>query len=203
MQDDVENVFESVVLDNDEFVEVYYCGLVLEKVGDLDGVVEVFCMVLCLDLEDLGGVFIWFVVIGVSQFLVKMLDVYVVNLFDQYVDVFEDILVDEFGYCVLLLLQELFVCLNFGLFVWFLDLGCGIGLIGVVLVDRCGYLIGVDLFEWIVEFVYDCEVYDDFYVGEVVDFLNDFEDDDGVWFKWDLIVVIDVFFYLGVIELFL
>lgn len=202
-QDKTDTAPEGAAPDDDALAEAYYRGLELEKAGDLAGAANAFRTALRLDPEDPGGVSIRLAAIGASQAPEKMPDAYVANLFDQHADVFEDILVDELGYCVPLLLQELLARLKLGPFARFLDLGCGTGLTGAALAETCDHLTGVDLSERIVELAYDREIYDDLYVGEAVDFLNDFEDEDGVRPKWDLIAATDVLPYLGAVEPFL
>lgn len=129
-----------------------------------------------------------------------MPDAYVATLFDQHADVFDDILVDELGYCVPLLLRDMIRHLEIGPFSRFLDLGCGTGLTGMALADCTVHRTGVDLSERIVEHAYDREVYDDLYLGEAVEFLTEFEEDDGTRPCWDLVAATDVFPYLGAVE---
>lgn len=201
--DDGEGAPTGAALENDALAEAYYRGLELEKAGDLTGAADAFRQALTLDPADPGGVSVRLAAIGAGEPPQKMPDAYVANLFDQHADVFEDILVDELGYRVPLLLQELLGRLQLGPFARFLDLGCGTGLTGEALAGACHHLTGVDLSERIVELAYDREVYDDLYVGEAVKFLNDFEDEDGVRPHWDLIAATDVLPYLGAVEPFL
>ena len=113
---------------------------------------------------------------------------------------FDDILVDQLGYCVPLILREKVRLLGIGPFKSLLDLGCGTGLTGIAFSDCADHLTGVDLSERIVELAYDREVYDDLYVGEAVSFLEEFEEDDGSRPSWNLIAATDVFPYLGAVE---
>src|SRR5690606_31307327 len=73
-----------------------------------------------------------------------------------------------------------------------LDLGCGTGLTGAALRDLARQLIGVDLSENMVALAFERDVYDELYVGEVVQFL---EEEDGEPF--DLVTATDVLPYLG------
>ncbi|WP_269583447.1 methyltransferase [Roseibium sp. Sym1] len=186
--------------EDDALAEAYNRGLELQKAGDLKGAEVAFREVLALDPDDTGGASIRLAAIGAEQAPEKMPDAYVATLFDQHADVFDDILVDELGYCVPLLLRDMIRHLEIGPFSRFLDLGCGTGLTGMALADCTVHRTGVDLSERIVEHAYDREVYDDLYLGEAVEFLTEFEEDDGTRPCWDLVAATDVFPYLGAVE---
>jgi len=189
--------------EDEALAEAYNRGLALQKSGDLKGAEAAFREALALDPDDPGGVSIRLAAIGADTAPRKMPDAYVATLFDQHADVFDDILVDELGYCVPLLVRDQVQKLEIGPFERLLDLGCGTGLTGIALADCTDHRTGVDLSERIVELAYDREVYDDIYVGEAVAFLQEFEEDDGARPTWDMIAATDVFPYLGAVEPFL
>lgn len=191
------------VAENEELAAAYNLGLELQKSGDLAGAEQAFREALALDPQDTGGVSIRLAAIGAEAAPEKMPDAYVATLFDQHADVFDEILVDELGYCVPLLLRDLIQRLDCGPFSRLLDLGCGTGLTGMALADCTSHRTGVDLSERIIELAYDREVYDDLYVGEAVEFLQEFEDEEEARPSWDLIAATDVFPYLGAVEPFL
>lgn len=199
---DLDNGPDKTDLD-DALAEAYNQGLAFQKAGDLDAAERAFRQALALDPEDTGGVSVRLAAIGAERAPEKMPDAYVATLFDQHADVFDEILVDGLGYCVPLLLRELIDRLKLGPFNRLLDLGCGTGLTGLALADCTIHRTGVDLSERIVELAYDREVYDDLYVGEAVEFLNEFEEEDGTRENWSLIAATDVFPYLGAVEPFL
>ncbi|GGB51685.1 S-adenosylmethionine-dependent methyltransferase [Roseibium aquae] len=184
----------------DRVAEAYNRGLDAEKAGDFDAAEAAYREVLALDQEDSGGVSVRLAAMGRSAPPAKMPDAYVATLFDQHADVFDTILVDQLGYCVPLMVVDAVKCLSLGPFDRLLDLGCGTGLTGMALADCTVHRTGVDLSERIIELAFDRQVYDDLYVGEVVDFLQDFEDDDGHQPVWDLITATDVLPYLGDVE---
>ena len=184
----------------DVLAEAYNEGLRLEKEGQLDLAEKAYRQVLALDPSDPGGVSIRLAAMGREPAPEVMPEAYVSTLFDQHADVFDDILVDQLGYCVPLLLREKCRALELGPFERMLDLGCGTGLTGAAFADRARHLTGVDLSERILELAFDRQVYDDLFVGEAVSFLEEFEDDEGKRPSWDLIVATDVFPYLGRIE---
>jgi len=191
------------IIEDDALAEAYNRGLSLEKAGDRDAAAAAYREALALDASDPGGVSIRLAAMGAGDAPAKMPDAYVANLFDQHADVFDEILVDELGYCVPLLLEQMVARLDLGPFARLLDLGCGTGLTGMAFHGKAEHLTGVDLSERIVELAYDREVYDDLYVGEAVEFLEEFEEDDGSRPSWSFIAATDVFPYLGAIEPFL
>ncbi|MTH96316.1 methyltransferase domain-containing protein [Roseibium sp. RKSG952] len=184
-------------IDDDALADAYNLGLDLEKAGDIEGAEREYRKVLALDPSDPAGVGIRLAALGRVPTPEKMPDAYVATLFDQHADVFDDILVEQLGYCVPLLLREKIRQLGLGPFESLLDLGCGTGLTGVAFADCADQLTGVDLSEKIVEHAFDREVYDDLYVGEAVAFLQEFEEDDGTVPSYSFIAATDVFPYLG------
>ncbi|MDJ0932384.1 methyltransferase [Breoghania sp.] len=198
--DDYAGFSDNASFDEEALGEVYNRGLQLENEGDLAGAIEAYRQALEIDPADHCGITIRLVAMGKGEAPEKMPDAYVATLFDQHAEDFDEILVDRLGYCVPLLLSDALKIHAPGPYARGLDLGCGTGLSGVALVDLCGAMTGVDLSERMVEIAFDREVYEDLYTGEVVDFLEEFEEEDDNRPTWDLIVATDVFPYLGAIE---
>ncbi len=186
--------------DEEALAEAYNRGLELEAAGDLPGAIESFREALRIDPRDHCGITIRLAAMGKADAPDKMPDAYVATLFDQHADDFDEILVDQLGYCVPLLLREALKVHAPGPYASGLDLGCGTGLSGMALADMVGTMTGVDLSERMVEIAFDRGVYGDLYTGEAVEFLQDFEEEDGTRPSWDLIVATDVFPYLGAVD---
>ena len=182
-------------MDEEALAEAYNRALSLEKAGDLDAAAAAYAEVLELDPEDHGGATVRLASMGRGATPPKAPDAYVATLFDQNAEVFDDVLVEQLGYCVPLLVRQCLQDLTAGPFARMLDLGCGTGLTGGALGDMCGHRTGIDLSENMIEMADERGVYDDLYVGEIVEFLNDIEDG-----PWDLIVATDVLPYVGHLE---
>ncbi|KZL19232.1 Trans-aconitate 2-methyltransferase [Pseudovibrio axinellae] len=182
-------------IDNEALAEAYNRALDLEKAGKFDEAAEAYKQVLELDPEDHGGVVVRLASMGKGQAPSKAPDAYVSTLFDQHAEVFDMVLVDQLGYSVPLMVRDRIEKLELGPFKRLLDLGCGTGLSGAALHDFVPHKTGVDIAEGMVEIADEKEIYDDLYVGEVVEFLKVDEDE-----RWDLIVATDVLPYMGELE---
>lgn len=77
-----------------------------------------------------------------------------------------------------------------------LDLGCGTGLVGQEIAQRLAYssLVGVDIAEQMLAKAQDKHVYDELHNMEIVEYLTQAVYQD---LKYDLIISVDVFMYIG------
>lgn len=182
-------------IDEDALADAYNEALALEKAGKFDAAAAAYRKVLAIDPEDHGGAAIRLASMGRGETPPKAPDAYVATLFDQNAEVFDDVLVDQLGYCVPLLVRQKIQEMGVGPFERLLDLGCGTGLTGSALADMCSHITGIDLSEAMVSMAEDRECYDDLYVGEVTEFLLDIDED-----PWDLIVATDVLPYIGALD---
>lgn len=182
-------------IDEDALAEAYNRALSLEKSGDFDAAAKAYADVLALDPEDHGGAAVRLASMGRGETPQKAPDAYVTTLFDQHAEVFDNVLVDQLGYCVPLLVRQRFQALELGPFDRVLDLGCGTGLTGGALRDMAEDITGVDLSENMVEIAHEKDLYETLYVAEAVDFLDDNDDE-----PFDLIAATDVLPYLGALE---
>ncbi|MEL6998995.1 MAG: methyltransferase domain-containing protein [Pseudomonadota bacterium] len=178
--------------EDDALAEAYNRGLDLEKAGDLDGAEAAYREALILDPDDHGGVSIRLAAMGRISAPERAPDAYVATLFDQNAVNFDDMLVEQLGYAVPMMVREKLEELAPGPYPRLLDLGCGTGLTGVSLDDWCDHITGVDLSEAMLDEAHERGVYDDLYVAEACDFLEASEDG-----PWDLIAATDVLPYIG------
>lgn len=184
--------------DDDRLAEAYNRGLELEKAGDLEGAVAAYAEVLKLDPADHGGVSVRLAAMGRGDVPKAAPDAYVATLFDQNAASFDDMLVEQLGYAVPMLVRERLGDLGLtGPFRRMLDLGCGTGLTGTSMRDIAGEITGVDLSENMLDEAHERDCYATLYVAEAVAFLE--ESGEG---PWDLIAATDVLPYIGALEKF-
>ena len=182
-------------IDEEALAEAYNRALALEKAGDVEAAVAAYQEVLAIDPEDHGGAAVRIAALGRGEAPPKAPDAYVETLFDQHAESFEDILVEQLGYAVPVLVRLRLQELNLGPFKRMLDLGCGTGLTGGTLRDMVDDITGVDISENMVEIAHEKDLYETLYVAEVEDFLEDNDDE-----PFDLITATDVLPYLGALE---
>ncbi|UHS56707.1 class I SAM-dependent DNA methyltransferase [Agrobacterium vaccinii] len=182
-------------IDEEALAEAYNRALALEKAGDIDAAVKAYEDVLAIDPEDHGGAAVRIASMGRGETPPKAPDAYVETLFDQQAEAFEDILVEQLGYAVPMIVRQRLQALDLGPFKRMLDLGCGTGLTGEALRDMVDDITGMDLSENMVEIAHEKDIYETLYVAEVEDFLEDNDDD-----AFDLITATDVLPYLGALE---
>lgn len=182
-------------IDEEALAEAYNRALSLEKAGDIDAAVKAYEEVLAIDPEDHGGAAVRIASMGRGETPPKASDAYVETLFDQQAEAFENILVDQLGYAVPIVVRQRLQTLELGPFKRMLDLGCGTGLTGEALRDMVTDITGMDLSENMVEIAHEKDIYETLYVAEVEDFLEDNDDE-----AFDLITATDVLPYLGALE---
>ncbi len=182
-------------IDEEALAEAYNRALALEKAGDIDAAVKAYEEVLAIDPEDHGGASVRIAALGRGEAPPKAPDAYVETLFDQHAEAFEDILVEQLGYAVPVMVRQRLQALELGPFKRMLDLGCGTGLTGGTLRDMVEDITGIDISENMVELAHEKDLYETLYVAEVEDFLEDNDDE-----AFDLVTATDVLPYLGALE---
>ena len=183
--------------EDDKLAEAYNRGLAAEKAGDLTGAARAYGEVLALDPEDHGGASVRLASLGLADAPQTAPAAYVATLFNQNASAFDDMLVDQLGYAVPMMLRERFAALGLGPFGRMLDLGCGTGLTGASFADLADEITGVDLAEQMLDEAYERGAYDALFVGDATAFLT--ESGEG---PWDLIAATDVLPYIGALEAF-
>jgi predicted TPR repeat methyltransferase len=181
-----------MITPDDELADAYNEALALEKAGDHAAAAKAYARVLALDPDDHGGAAVRLAAMGLGDTPGRAPEAYVEMLFDQHAAVFDDILVDQLGYHVPLLVRQALLDHAPGPFQRVLDLGCGTGLAGVALADMTGHRTGIDLSANMIDLAAEHELYDDLYVGDAVSFVQEVDDE-----PWDLVVATDVLPYLG------
>ena len=182
-------------IDEEALAEAYNRALALEKSGDVDAAEKAYEEVLAIDPDDHGGAAVRIAAMGRGEQPSKAPDAYVETLFDQHAEAFEDILVEQLGYAVPMMVRQRLQTLNLGPFKRLLDLGCGTGLTGEALRDMADDITGIDISENMVEIAHEKDLYETLYVAEAEDFLEDNDDE-----PFDIITATDVLPYLGALE---
>lgn len=182
-------------IDEEALAEAYNRALALEKAGEIDAAVKAYEEVLAIDPDDHGGASVRIAALGRGEAPPKAPDAYVETLFDQHAEAFEDILVEQLGYTVPMMVRQRLQSLNLGPFQRLLDLGCGTGLTGGALRDMVADITGIDISENMVEIAHEKDLYETLYVAEIEDFLEDNDDE-----PFDIVTATDVLPYLGALE---
>lgn len=181
-------------ISSDALAEAYDTALALEKAGKREAAIVAWRKVLEIDPADHGGAIIRLAALGAEPAPARMPDAYVTTLFDQHAEAFDDILVEQLGYAVPVMLANALEQHAPGPYGRGLDLGCGTGLAGSVLADRVEVMVGLDLSEEMVSLADDRGCYDELYVAEAEDFLENIGEEEA---PFDLIVATDVLPYIG------
>jgi Predicted methyltransferase (contains TPR repeat) len=182
-------------IDEEALAEAYNRALAHEKAGEIDAAVRAYEECLELDPDDHGGASVRIAALGRGEAPPKAPDAYVETLFDQHAEAFEDILVEQLGYAVPMLVRQRLQALELGPFKQMLDLGCGTGLTGGALRDMVEDITGIDISENMVEIAHEKDLYETLYVAEIEDYLEDNDEE-----PFDLITATDVLPYLGALE---
>lgn len=181
--------------DNEKLTRAYNRGLKNEKKGKVSLAAKAYRECLELDPDDFGGAAIRLASLGEGPEPDGAPAAYVATLFDQHAEVFDDILVEQLGYAVPLMVPDRLTALKRNHFPRMLDLGCGTGLTGEAMRARADFIIGVDLSEAILGIADERGCYDDLYLGEAVAFIQGWDEA-----PFDLITATDVLPYLGSLD---
>ncbi|MEM0900359.1 MAG: methyltransferase [Pseudomonadota bacterium] len=182
----------------DALADAYNTGLHCEKAGDIDGAETAYRKCLELDPTDTCGARIRLASLGRVDPPSAAPAAYVKTLFDQHAEDFDYILTDQLKYAVPMQIAEFLRRRRAQPFQRLLDLGCGTGLVGLMLGDMVEQAIGVDLSDQILDKADERAVYDELFENEAVHFLEEYPKAGSFGpHAFDLIVAADVFPYIG------
>jgi len=121
---------------------------------------------------------------------------YVKNLFDDYAEKFDDSLVGGLQYQLPFIIKDIIqkTPSSKSKFLKTIDLGCGTGLSGKDLREISKNLSGVDISENMISKAKELNIYDNLFVGDIVEVLSSVRE------KYDLFVALDVLIYVGDVE---
>lgn len=117
---------------------------------------------------------------------------YVIDLFDNYADTFDEHLVTNLGYNVPDTMFEM--CqenIKPATDLKLLDLGCGTGLCGEKLFDQYPKMTGIDLSNKMIEKARNKNLYDELIISDIEQFISNTKQ------NYDLVLAADVFIYIG------
>lgn len=181
--------------------DAYNEALAHEKAGRHAEAATLYRQCLVLDPDDRCGAAMRLASMGLDGAPDKAPDAYVATLFDQHAERFDDILTGELGYAVPMQAADWLTENRPGPYERLLDLGCGTGLSGMMLMELCAHATGVDISEKMVEEADARAAYDALYVNEAVHFLDEWaRSNDPGHLPFDLIVATDVLPYIGALE---
>lgn len=181
--------------------DTYNRAKALEDDGRIEEAVSLFRACLAMDPTDRAGVSMRLASMGLASAPDRAPEAYVAALFDQHAEDFDDILTGDLGYAVPMQLAAWLEENRPGPYRRLVDLGCGTGLSGMMLLEMAEHATGVDIAEAMIEKSDERAAYDALYVNEVVHFLEEWaKSDDPEHAPFDLIVATDVLPYLGALE---
>ncbi len=185
----------------DTLAETYNRARELQAEGRMDEALILFRRCLEIDPTDQAGIAMRLASLGLGPTPDKAADAYVATLFDQHADDFDDILTGDLGYAVPMQVAEWLEENQPGPYKRLVDLGCGTGLSGMMLIEMVEHATGVDISEAMIEKSDERAAYDVLYVNEAVHFLEEWaKSDDPEHLPFDLIVLTDVLPYVGALE---
>lgn len=171
----------------------YQLGDWCASAGDSDGAKQAWRRVLALDADDALGAGARLDLMTGQPVSESLPAAFVETLFDQFAPRFDAALTQRLGYRAPQLILEALDSAGFERAVRVMDLGCGTGLMGEVLRERCDWLAGIDLSAGMLARARAKGLYDQLDKADI----NTLALDDA---RYNLIVAADVFTYVGALE---
>ncbi|MEM9999964.1 MAG: methyltransferase domain-containing protein, partial [Pseudomonadota bacterium] len=187
--------------DHDALEEAYMAALKHEKAGRFHEAKPFYEQCLVLDPDDHVGASVRLAAMGLAKAPDTSPTAYMEQLFNQFADQFDEILIEKLGYSVPMQLEQWFRANKPGPYRRMVDLGCGTGLVGMLMTDMCEHATGVDIAEKMIEASDGRAAYDELFVNEVVHFLQEYaKSDNPAYQPFDLFVTADMLPYIGALE---
>ena len=165
----------------------------LQELGRTDSAIPAYQEALRCGHPDEKDILYSLASLGVGEAPSRPPASYVKRLFDAYAPNFENHLVQTLKYRTPEIINDAFS--RFGTHnARFLDLGCGTGLVGNVVRNRCSRLVGVDLSEKMLGIARDKACYDELHAADLVEHLKETTQ------TFDVICAADVLNYVGDLE---
>ncbi|TXR48392.1 methyltransferase domain-containing protein [Phyllobacterium endophyticum] len=170
---------------------LFRLGEMQETAGDEGAAVDAWRKLLKLDPDDRFGAGLKLAASGYAAVPEAPPPAYVETLFDAYAPTFDNALLEKLDYRVPdLLAKAIEESAPDRRYQSVFDLGCGTGLIGSHIRERCDFLAGVDLSDAMLQKAADKRVYDSLTKGDVNEFVMPQR-------SVDLVIAADVFVYVG------
>lgn len=171
----------------------YQLGEWCAAAGERAGAEQAWRRVLALDADDALGAGARLDLLTGQPVSESLPAAFVETLFDQFAPRFDASLTGRLGYRAPQLIGQALYSAGFERAARAMDLGCGTGLMGEVLRDRCGWLAGIDLSAGMLAQAKAKGLYDALSKADI----NTLALDEA---RYDLIVAADVFTYVGALE---
>ena len=183
--------FRQAIMIDENFSEAYNnLGVALKSRGDINGATENFVKALSLDPSCSSSKHMLAAMRG--ELTSKAPREYVEPLFDRFAYDFDDHLTENLDYAIPQVFADLISReLKGALLESALDLGCGTGLSGEFIRERCNFLAGIDVSRGMLEQARKKMIYDQLSHADMFEYLKQKELD------FDLFICLDALVYIG------
>ena len=193
-QKDSESCYREAILIKPDYAQAYFnLGNTLKELGSLKDALENYKIAIAIEPGFAEKCEHLIATINGHNPL-RASDAYVAELFDGYAKDFESSLVGKLNYKTPTIIADylkLFIPFK-NIKLDILDLGCGTGLAGEVLIDLAKNLVGIDLSKEMLKLASAKNIYNRLVHSEIHHALNNEQDE-----SFDVIVSSDVFVYIG------